>query len=555
MTKVLCKITCILALIFNVRLAVAQAGDLPHSTPHQPAVIKAPAMPHPGPVAAAAIQAIAGHVPAAKPNVLSIVHQQIMIHGHPLHYTITSGYMPMTNRSGKLLARIFFIAYTKDVVAGRQAARPLTFAFNGGPGAAAVWLNLGCAGPTRLVLTPQGKVPPPPYRLAPNHQTWLTATDLVFVDPVGTGYSRAAPGVAASRFFGVMPDIQSIGSFIRRYMTAYQRWGSPVFLAGESYGTTRAAALTDYLSSHEGLDLNGVILISSVLNFETLEPSAGNDVPYPLYLPSYTATAWYHHKLPPDLEAHFHRTLAKVERWALHVYMPALAEGNTLSQARRATIAAKLARYTGLPEKFILLSNLRINPFAFEQRLLRSQRLVVSRMDTRLTGYNPDPTAGMAPYDPGLSRYVAPFTSAFNWYVRRDLHYTNNLRYKTLANLPWKFNTRGNGYLNVADNLQRGMIRDPDMKVLVCSGYFDLATPFFATIYTMDHLNLSPRLAANIKEVFFRGGHMVYHPAPMRRKLAQEVRAFIAASSGRGHSSGKGSAMPNSSRAGPKTQK
>ena len=531
MTKALFKITCGVALISS--LAVARAGNPPPSTPPQPAPIKVPSRPHPGPATAAAIHAVVGHVPAANPNVLSIVHQQILIHGHPLHYTITSGYMPMTDGSGKLLARIFFIAYTKDVAAGRKSARPLTFAFNGGPGAAAVWLNLGCAGPTRLVLTARGKVPPPPYRLAPNHQTWLTATDLVFVDPVGTGYSRAAPGVPSSKFFGVMPDIQSMGGFIRRYITAYRRWGSPVFLAGESYGTTRAAGLADYLSGHEGLDLNGVILISSVLNFETLEPSAGNDVPYPLYLPSYTAAAWYHHLLPAALQAHFHRTLAKVERWALHVYMPALAQGNTLSKARRIAIAAKLARYTGLPEKYILLANLRINPFAFEQRLLRSQRLVVSRMDTRLTGYNPDPTAGTAPYDPGLSRYVAPFTSAFNWYVRRDLHYKNNLRYKTLANLPWKFNVGGNGYLNVADNLQRAMIRNPDMKVLVCSGYFDLATPFFATVYTMDHLNLSPRLQTNIQEVFFRGGHMVYHPAPMRRKLAKVVRAFIAAGSGR----------------------
>ena len=537
MTKACFTITCGLALIFNVRLATAHPGTL--TPPSKVVPVKAPAIHHPGQATAAAVRAIVGHVPAARPDVLSIVHQQIIIHGHPLHYTVTSGYMPINSGSGKLLARIFFIAYTQDVPAEQKAARPLTFAFNGGPGAAAVWLNLGCAGPTRLVLRPSGKVPPPPYKLTPNHQTWLTATDLVFVDPVGTGYSRAAPGVAKSRFFGVMPDIQSMGGFIRRYITAYQRWGSPIFLAGESYGTTRAAALSDYLSAHEGLDLNGVILISSVLNFETLEPSPGNDLPYPLYLPSYTATAWYHHKLSAAMEAHFHQTLATVEKWALHVYGPALAEGSALSSARRHAIAAQLSRYTGLPEKFILLANLRISPFAFEQRLLRSQRLVVSRMDTRLTGYNPNPTAGTAPYDPGLSRYIAPFTSALNWYVRRDLHYKNNLRYKTLANLPWKFNVGGNGYLNVADNLQQGMIRNPDMKVLVCSGYFDLATPFFATIYTLDHLNLSPRLRRNIQEVFFRGGHMVYHPAAMRLKLARVVRSFITDSSGARRAVGK----------------
>ncbi|MDA8377213.1 MAG: peptidase S10 [Planctomycetia bacterium] len=475
----------------------------------------------------------AAHLPKAAPNAISVVHSQITINKKVLHYTVTTGYMPIKSH-GKLQAHIFFIAYTKDPTPGISVAvqrdrRPITFLFNGGPGAASNWLNLGCAGPMRVKLTPTGNVTPPPYKLVPNHQTWLTASDLVFVDPVGTGFSRIAPGVSGKNFYGVRQDIASVATFIRLYTTMYQRWGSTKFLAGESYGTTRACGLADFLSAHDGMTLNGVILISCALNFQILIPRFGNDTPYPLFLPSYTAAAWYHHKLAPDLEKHFHRTLKKVEHWALTDYISALAQGSNLSTTQRHAVAAKLARYTGLSEREILLANLRIGPGLFEQSLLRNQRRVIGRMDTRLTGYNPNPTAGSAPYDPALSRFIAPFTSALDQYVREDLKYRNNLPYKTLSDdvYPWHFGTGGMGYLDVADNLQRAMIRNPFMKVLVCSGYFDLATPFFGTIYTMDHLDLSRKLQKNIREVFFHGGHMVYHPAPMRIKLAQVVSTFI----------------------------
>ena len=281
------------------------------------------------------------------------------------------------------------------------------------------------------------------------------------------------------------------------------------------------------------MTLNGVILISCALNFQVLLPNFGNDTPYPLYLPSYTAAAWYHHKLSADLEKHFHKTLKTVEHWALTDYISALAQGSNLSSAQRDATAARLAQYTGLSKREILLANLRIGPGLFEQSLLRDQRRVVGRMDTRLTGYNPNPTAGTAPYDPAMSRFISPFTSAFSQYVRADLKYRNNLPYKTLSDdvYPWHFGGGGMGFLYVTDNLQRAMIRNPYMKVLVCSGYFDLATPFFGTIYTMDHLDLSRKLQSNIHEVFFRGGHMLYHPAPMRHKLAVEVRGFVAGAS------------------------
>ncbi len=480
---------------------------------------------------------IAAHLPKSASNAISVVHAQITINKKVLHYTVTTGYMPMKKNS-KVQAKMFFIAYTKDPAPGTSAAaqqdkRPITFLFNGGPGAASVWLNLGCAGPMRVELTPNGNVTPPPYKLVPNHQTWLDATDLVFVDPVGTGFSRPAPGVPGKKFYGVQQDIESVASFIRLYTTLYQRWGSPKFLAGESYGTTRACGLADYLSEHDGMTLNGVILISCALNFQILEPSFGNDTPYPLFLPSYTAAAWYHHKLAPDLEKHFHRTLNKVEHWAITGYISALAMGSNLSSAQRHAVAAKLARYTGLSKREILLANLRVGPGLFEQSLLRDQRKVIGRMDTRLTGYNPTPMAGTAAYDPAMSRFIAPFTSAFDQYVREDLKYKNNLPYKTLSDdvYPWHFGSGGMGFLYVTNNLQRAMIRNPYMKVLVCSGYFDLATPFYGTIYTMDHLDLSRKLQGNIKEIFFRGGHMLYHPAPMRIKLAQQVRTFIVGAS------------------------
>ena len=471
----------------------------------------------------------ASGLPAAHPNALAVVRHRLTIHGKVLAYTSTTGYMPIRNAQGKCVAHIFFIAYTKHRSGAGRPRRPLTFCFNGGPGAAANWLNLGCAGPVRVRLTRRGNAPPPPYQLASNAQTWLAHSDLVFVDPVGTGYSRAAPGVPGKTFYGVRADVKSIAAFIRLYVTLYQRWASPLFLAGESYGTTRACALADYLSAHDGIALNGIILISCALNFQVLSPSLGNDTPYPLFLPSYTAAAWYHHKLSPALEKHFHRTLNQVEHWALADYLPALAQGAALSRARRNQIAATLARYSGLSRRFILLSNLRVGPGAFAQALLRRQRRVIGRMDTRLTGYNPHPTAGEAPYDPALSRFLAPFTSAFNEYVRKDLHYYNNRPYKTLSNMvyPWNFGPPGEGFLYVTDNLRQAMIRDPYLKVLVCSGYFDLATPFFGTIYTINHLGLNRRLQANIQEVFFRGGHMLYHPAAMRRKLAGVVAAFI----------------------------
>lgn len=473
---------------------------------------------------------INSHLPAADPGALVITRHSIMLNGKRVKFTATTGYMPIKTENGKLLANMFFIAYTKDEPAGQVDHRPLTFCFNGGPGAASNWLNIGCAGPYRLQLTPRGNVTPPPFKLVKNHQTWLESTDMVFVDPVGTGYSRKAPGVPGKQFDGVRQDIASVANFIRLYMTMYKRWSSPVFLAGESYGTTRAAGLSDYLSEHDGIDINGMILISCALNFQLIIPNFGNETPYPLFLPTYATTAWYYHRLAPHLEKHFHQTVKEAEHFAVHVYLPALEMGSTLRKAKRLQVATEMSHLTGLSIKYILAAHLRVGPGMFEQELLRSEHRVIGRMDTRLSAYTPDGLAQRSNFDPAMSRFTPAFTTGFNELVQSKLHYTNYLPYRTLTDhvYPWHFGTGGLGYLYVTDNMQRGMIRDPAMKVLVCSGYFDLATPFYATIYSMDHLNLSRKLQSHIHEVFFRGGHMVYHPHSMLIKLHKEVAKFIA---------------------------
>src|SRR5665213_2251362 len=294
------------------------------------------------------------HKPDQPPaDKLSVTDGQITVDGHAIKYKATAGHMILKDDAGKAKAEMFFVAYEKQPVEAR-GSRPITFVFNGGPGAAAVWLHLGTAGPKRVALDEEGDAPTPPYHLEDNSNTWLTATDLVFIDPVGTGYSRAVAGEKPEQFYGVEEDIRSVAEFIRMYVTRNQRWPSPKFLAGESYGTTRAAALSDHLLEHQGISLNGIILISSVLNFRTIQTGGGNELPFALYLPSYTAVAHHFKKLPADLQkADLGKTLKEVEQWATHDYFGALIAGSALSEDERKTIAARLSRYTGLPAPYI----------------------------------------------------------------------------------------------------------------------------------------------------------------------------------------------------------
>jgi carboxypeptidase C (cathepsin A) len=457
-----------------------------------------------------------------------VTDHEITIDGRLLKYTATAGQIPLKDDSGKVKARIFFISYQKKREENETAAtRPITFVFNGGPGAASVWLHLGTAGPKRVHLPDDGTPPPPPYRLETNEATWLDLTDLCFIDPVGTGFSRPAEGEQTRQFYSVEGDVASVADFIRLFLTRNNRWASPKFLAGESYGTTRAAALSEHLHDRYGIDLNGIVLVSTVLNFQTLEPRAGNDLPYPLFLPTYTACAWFHHKLPGQRRP-LADVLAEAQEWALGEYMMALAKGASLDDAARKQIIDRLVAYTGLPREYVEKSNLRVSPARFEKMLLADQRRVIGRMDGRLTGHDADPLDDRPDFDPSMSGYVGPFSSTFNDYVRNELKYENENTYEFLSPRvgPWDFGQAGSGYLNVSTTLRECMTKVPGMKVMLASGYYDLATPYLAADYTLNQMPLSRQLRANITHSYYEGGHMMYLNRPSLVKLKRDLAAF-----------------------------
>jgi carboxypeptidase C (cathepsin A) len=461
------------------------------------------------------------------PDKLSVTHHSITINGAAIDYEATAGTLTLKDEAGKPRADFFFVAYVKQP-ADQTATRPITFVFNGGPGAAAVWLHLGDAGPYRVKLQDDGIPGPPPHSLIVNDQTWLDLTDLVFIDPVGTGFSRPAEGKKGDEFYGVQQDLDSVGDFIRLYLTRYQRWDSPKFLAGESYGTTRAAGLSYHLMSRYGIDLNGIILISTVLNLQTLSPSDGNDLPYALYLPSFASIAMYHHKVSaPDPD----KLRDEVAHYAMGDYLAALAQGSALSKSARQDVVDHLARYTGLPADLIDKSNLRIDPTVFRQQLLNDQRLILGRFDARITGENPDPADQDAEYDPSLSLYLPVYSSTFNDYVRRELKFESDLPYEVLNGRigPWDFGKEGMGYLDVTHWLREAMLGNPHLRVLVAAGYDDLATPFLAADYTFDHLDPTGRLRSNVTQTFYPSGHMIYHDPASLVKLKQDIATFMAA--------------------------
>jgi carboxypeptidase C (cathepsin A) len=458
----------------------------------------------------------------------SVTRHSVVVGGRELNYTVTAGQLPVENDAGEVEARIFYIAYTLDQPAS-AARRPLLFAFNGGPGAASVWLHLGAAGPKRVQMLEDGRMPPPPFRLVDNEETWLDRTDLVFVDPVGTGYSRATKPDLAQKFATVRGDIDSLGRFVRLYLTTYGRWESPLFLAGESYGTFRVAGLSDQLLEH-GIALNGLVLISSILNLQTTSFDQGNDLPYQLFLPSYTAAAWYHHKLAPEYRADLDRTLAAAERWADTVYLPALNKGDRLTPEERSGVAAGLARFTGLDGKEIERLNLRIDSRSFARDLLGARRELVGTLDSRIVADNPQPAAHSG-FDPAIAAGRPPFTSVFNDYVRSDLRYESDQEYYVLGGGigHWDWEAK-NSYADTSENLRNAMVKNPSMKVFVASGLFDLATPQAATDYTLNHLGLSPELRKNITTRRYRAGHMMYLDSASRRELTRDLKEFFAAS-------------------------
>jgi len=458
-----------------------------------------------------------------------VTHHDLTLAGKALRYTATAGRLPVKTDDGRIEAEMFFVTYTLD--GPEPAKRPLTFCFNGGPGSATVWLHMGAVGSKQVVLQPNGFMPAPPYRLADNPDTLLDRSDLVFVDAIGTGFSRAANAEALKKFLGVKGDIEAFGEFIRLFVTRYERWASPLFILGESYGTTRAAGIANYLADR-GIAFNGITLLSVAMDFGTLEWTKNNDVPYFLLVPSFTMIAAYHKRLPPDLMQDLAKTRQEVERWANNDYMQALAKGDALAPEERQKIIDSYVRYTGLDRKLIDDANLRINVGQFTHNLLLDQKLRVGRLDGRFTGVDPEGLLDTRFYDPASAALVPPYSSVFNNYVRAELGYKSDMPYKVFAwEEPafekWDWGNADKGFPNTAPGLRAAMAKNPYLKVLVMEGYYDLATPYAAANYSMDHLDLGPEYHKNISFATYEAGHMVYIDNAMHAKMKRDLVEFM----------------------------
>jgi carboxypeptidase C (cathepsin A) len=467
-----------------------------------------------------------------KPEVLETPpvesQHQIIVDGAALTYTATAGVIPLRDEEkDENTARIFFTAYTLSDVED-TASRPLFFVFNGGPGSSSVWLHLGAIGPKRVKMQDEGWMPAPPFRLEDNQHTWLGLADLVFIDPVGTGYSRATDSEKKKDFWSLENDLKSVGEFIRLYLTRYKRWHSPLFLAGESYGTTRAAGLAGYLFDR-GVAFNGLVLISTVLNFQTIEFEQGNDLPFVLFLPTYAATAWYHQRLPPDLQARsLQDVLAEAEAWAETSYTVALAIGDRLTGDERSALIEKLARFTGLEPRFIDYSRLRIRDRHFFKELLRDQQRTVGRLDSRFKGVDRLAVSETPEFDPAMTAILPPYTAMLNQYVREELGYETDLRYEIISTdvgKDWQWN-RGK-FPDTSEPLRSAVAKNPFMKVFLAMGYYDLATPHFATQYTLSHMDLDPTVRGNFQMAYYEAGHMLYLDLKSLGKFKTDVTGFI----------------------------
>jgi carboxypeptidase C (cathepsin A) len=470
---------------------------------------------------------------------IAVTRHRARIGGRQVAYTVTCGTMVMKEEAEKegksegerARAKVFFVAYTREDVKDK-ARRPLTFSFNGGPGSSSVWLHLGILGPRRVALDDEGRSSAPPGRLVNNEFSLLDASDLVFIDPVGTGFSRMVEGEKVKEYHEYRRDLESVGAFIRLYTSRYERWASPKYLIGESYGTTRASGLAGHLLERYGMYLNGVMLVSCALDFQVLRFDHANDLPNVLFLPTYAATAWYHKRLAPDLQRkRLARLVEEVEAFAAGEYAAALFRGASLEPKARSAVVARLARYTGLAPEYVERTDLRIEIFRFCKELLRSEGRTVGRLDTRYTGYDRDSAGAEFEFDPAMVEILGAYSAGMNDYVRRELRFEADLPYEVIKPLyaDWGWKDYANRYVAVGDTLRKALAMNPRMRVLVASGYYDLATPHFAADYSLDHLGIPAHLRDNIEVSYYEAGHMMYAHKPSLEKLAATLRRFVGA--------------------------
>lgn len=462
---------------------------------------------------------------------LSITTHKVKIAGETIAYTATAGTLALTGEDEEKKADAFFIAYT--VPTKNSKPRPITFCFNGGPGSSSVWLHLGMLGPRKVALPNEPKDVAPPAQVIDNHQSLLDVTDLVFIDPVSTGYSRPAEGEKKEQFHGYKEDLKSVGRFIHLYTTKYRRWGSRKYLCGESYGTLRAAGLADHLSDRYNLELNGIILISAVLDFQTISFDATNDLPYVLFLPSYATTAWYHDQLSEGLQAKSVRQVAKLAReFAFGDYATALLKGDSLNKEERQDVIARYAELTGLSRRYVARADLRLSMGRFAMQLLRKRGLGLGRFDSRFIGPQHDQTGARVEYDPSAAALFGPFTSALYQVMWKELGIDKTIPYEILTSKvhPWNYDDFTNEYVQSAASLADIMARNRHLKVFVAAGYYDLATPFAAAEYTFDHLDIGQG-RDRVTFAYYPSGHMIYVHQPSLKQLREDLLKFLGAAS------------------------
>jgi carboxypeptidase C (cathepsin A) len=468
---------------------------------------------------------------------VSTTHHTVTIDGKTIPYTANAGTMVIRDGDGKPEATVFYVSYTKDQA--DASTRPVTFFFNGGPGSASIWLSMGLMSPKHPEMGPNGAEPAPPYTLVDNQFSPLEATDLVQVDAMMTGYSRPAPGKKVSDFTGGTNDIRMFGQFIRNYLDKYNRWGSPKYLFGESYGTFRSAGLASELQGGEGIELNGIMLLGTVLDLANIQPGPSNDLPYESFLPTYTATAWYHHKLPADLQKEaLAQVVQQARTFAFGDYANALAKGNTLTTAEKNAAAQQIARLTGLGTTYISNTNLRIEPGVFRTELLRDQRETVGRYDSRMIGLNGNASSQRQDYDPSDVAPSGAFMSAYMRFLRNDLDYKTDLQYYMGGHAGrWDYSgitgagNLGSGYPSTSEMLREALAKNPYLHVMVGAGYYDMATPFANAEYTFNHLGYDQTYRDRVEFKYYESGHMAYLNQSSAKQLKQDIANFIQATS------------------------